>query len=738
VVADIETAEGRGQVRQLVTGADVLIHDLTDAQAAAAGLSFDILQTKNPGLVVVAITPFGATGPLADWHGSDLVHLAMSGYLYMTGPADGRPIKPSAPVQSYLHAGNHAFTAALLALHRRRRTGEGAFIDQAIRDTGTWMLTHTYQHWDMQRINLKRQGASRDMGARKRLKSVYESADGHLIWMFATGHIGGRGMQALIAWMDGKGMAPAWLKAIDWFGTDLLNSEPDLTEKLEAVFSEFFATKRNEELLEWAIASGTMMAPANNIVGVAADPQLIARVAWRTIEQPGLGSITVPGPPVRIAGVGWEPRGPAPRIGEPGDRDRPAQPETAQVHGAPGALPLAGLRVLDFGSTLAAPIVGRHLADFGAEVIKIESLAHPDTLRVGTPYANEAGGLDRSGYFAAYNAGKQSFSLNLQAPGALDIVRRLVAVSDVLIENFAPGVMQRLGLGHKQLHAWNPRLVVASHSLQGQTGPRSRHRGYGQIASALTGWYDLTGEKGGELLGPYSAYTDFLSWPIFLSAVLVALAAREATGAGQYIDHAQVESSLHFLAPLLLEHQLTGRARTRSGNREEGLAPNNTYPCAGDDRWIAITVASDGEWAALCAVLGIADAATDPRFATLRSRKGNEGALDELLDERTLRFAPFDLARRLQAAGVPAGVVAKASDLFEDPQLAHRRFFRRLPHPVLGDHAVLTHSFRIAGMAPGPQFGAPLLGEHTYAIARDLLGMSEDEIGDLVGQGVLY
>jgi len=398
-------------------------------------------------------------------------------------------------------------------------------------------------------------------------------------------------------------------------------------------------------------------------------------------------------------------------------------------------LPLAGLRVIDLSTTVAAPSAARHLADFGAQVIKVESQVHPDTLRAATPYAGGVAGVNRSGYFSAYNAGKLSLQLNMQKPASRQVMRRLIERSDILIEAFVPGVIERWGLGYEQVSAWNPRLIMASHCLQGQTGPHAKHRGYGQIASAMSGWYDLTGLEGGEPLGPYSAYTDFICWPYLLAAILIALEEREITGRGQYIDHAQLETSIHFLAPLLLDLQLNGHLATRRGNREDYAAPNNVYRCAGDDRWIAVTAASDAEWQALCAALGHAEAAADPRFATHDARKAHEPQLDALIAGWTADMEPFALAERLQAAGVPAGVVARAQDLFEDPQLQHRQFFRRLDHAELGNHAVLTQSFRIEGMQPGPWQPAPLFGEHTHAILSDMLDLSDDAIAQLAAQG---
>jgi len=400
------------------------------------------------------------------------------------------------------------------------------------------------------------------------------------------------------------------------------------------------------------------------------------------------------------------------------------------------ALPLAGIRVIDFSTTVAGPSAVRHLADFGAQVIKIESLAHPDTLRAATPYADRVAGVNRSGYFAAYNAGKLSLSLNMQKPEAIEVVRRLVERSDVLVEAFVPGVMGRWGLTYEQVSAWNPRIIMASHSLQGQSGPHSRHRGYGQIASSMSGWYDLTGEEDGEPLGPYSAYTDFICWPFLVTAVLVALEVREETGKGQYIDHAQLESSIHFLAAPLLDLQITGNMTTRHGNHEDYACPNNVYLCVGPDRWIAITVDSNVAWVAMCNELRHPEVVQDTRYIDLAARKAHEAELDEMISGWTVAHDAFALADRLQATGVAAGAVARAEDLFTDPQLRHRGFFRRLPHAELGEHAVLTQSFRIDDWRPGPWRAAPLMGEHTHEICTEILGMTEDEIAVYAAAGV--
>ncbi|MGE0060259.1 MAG: CaiB/BaiF CoA transferase family protein, partial [Dehalococcoidia bacterium] len=309
-------------------------------------------------------------------------------------------------------------------------------------------------------------------------------------------------------------------------------------------------------------------------------------------------------------------------------------------------LPLAGIRVIDLTSTIAGPSALRHLADYGAQVIKVESEAHPDGSRWSTPHAGNVKGINRSGYYAAYNSGKISLSLNMRVPEAKEVLSRLIKVSDIIVEAYVPGVIDRWGFDYEHVKAINPKIIMASHCLQGQTGPYRRHRGFGHLAGGMSGWYDLTGFEGEEPLGPYSAYTDFLAWPYLLNALLVALELRDATGEGQYIDHAQIESSTHFLATGLLDLQLNDRLATRRANREDYACPNNAYQCAGDDRWVALSVREDEEFAALCEVIGAPELLKDERFESFAERKIHEEALDALIAAKTADREPFDLARR--------------------------------------------------------------------------------------------
>jgi crotonobetainyl-CoA:carnitine CoA-transferase CaiB-like acyl-CoA transferase len=307
LTADLDDESGRDLVRRLAARADVLIESYPPGWLDARGLAYDALAALNPALVLVSLTPYGQTGPFAQRAGADLIHFAQGGYMHMTGPPDGAPLKPSAPYQSWLHGCMQAFVATLLALRARRRSGRGTHVDQALRDTGPWMLTHTTQMWDLLRINLQRQGASRDMGGALRLPTVWSARDGYIVWMFQTGHIGGARVKQLVDWMAEHGMAEDWLRQIDWPAFDLLSAGPNANERLTSAFGAFFATKSKAELFAWALPRGQMIAPVQTLRDVAADTQLQARGVWRE-QTIGGRPARLPGPPVRLSEGTWEPR----------------------------------------------------------------------------------------------------------------------------------------------------------------------------------------------------------------------------------------------------------------------------------------------------------------------------------------------------------------------------------------------------------------------------------------------
>lgn len=318
VTADLTSTDGQHLARRLIATADVLLEAFSPGTLQALEIGFEELLVDNPRLVEVSLSPFGQTGPWAEKLSSDLVNLALSGYMHMTGPAEGRPLKPSAPYQSFLHAANHGLVATLIALRQARRTGHGVQVDVSARETGIWMLTHTYQHYDFAGVNLKRQGAARDMGTAVRIRSVFSTLDGYVVWLFQTGPANAPGLRSLVKLMDESGMAPPWLHEARWEEIDLRTADGEIRERYDQVFRAFFATQSKATLFVWALAHRVMLAPVQTLADVMEDPQLEARSSWSDLPTASSPErrLRVPTTPVHMSGARWCPRSPAPKSGE--------------------------------------------------------------------------------------------------------------------------------------------------------------------------------------------------------------------------------------------------------------------------------------------------------------------------------------------------------------------------------------------------------------------------------------
>lgn len=400
------------------------------------------------------------------------------------------------------------------------------------------------------------------------------------------------------------------------------------------------------------------------------------------------------------------------------------------------ALPLEGVKILDFSWVAAGPSATRYLADHGAMVIRAESATHLETLRITGPFRNNEAGQDRSAYYANYNAGKYSFRLNLNHPKAAEIAKRLVQWADIVVESYAPGVMKRFGLDYRSLREIKPDIIMASTSQMGQTGPITTYRGFGAQASALAGFCHITGWPDGEPLGPYGAHSDMIAHRYLMIGILSALEYRRRTGKGQYIDVSQFECALQFLSTVLLDYSVNGRVASRKANQDPCYAPHASYRCMGDDRWCVVAVTNDEEWRGLCRAIEKPELVDDPRFSTLSGRKRNEEELDRIIEEWTRSRSPEEVMHLMQAARVPAGIVEKGEDLHRDPQLEHRHHFWQLQHDEIGLHRYDFPGFRLSKTPGRIAWAAPLLGEHNDYICREVLGMSNGEFVELVSEGV--
>ncbi len=393
------------------------------------------------------------------------------------------------------------------------------------------------------------------------------------------------------------------------------------------------------------------------------------------------------------------------------------------------ALALRGIRVLDFTWIHAGPSATRILSDQGAEVIKVES--NNALSVVGGPASATARGL---GQRHNWNAGKLSISLNMKTPQGIDIARRLVAVSDVVAENFSGRVMPSWGLDYQSIRAINPSIVMLSMSGFGRTGPWRDRVSYGQTLQAWSGFTQLTGFPDADPSGPASAYSDAVGGMAGAQAVLLALLHRSRTGRGQWLDVSQFESLTSLLDTLVLDMSANGPAAvsTRTGNRmpHQGGAPHGAYRCSGDDRWVAITVFTDLEWRAFVDAIGRPDWSSDPRFASCDSRQRNADALDALVESWTSQRAAEDVMALLQGAGIAAGVVQTGADLSRDPQLKSREFFRKVPDHQGELRTIESAPYKMSRTPGGATRGAPAFAADMTYVLRELLGMTDEEIED--------
>ena len=399
---------------------------------------------------------------------------------------------------------------------------------------------------------------------------------------------------------------------------------------------------------------------------------------------------------------------------------------------------LEGIKVVDFSWVFAGPIVTKYLGDHGAEIIKIESATRPDGTRMVTPFMGGVSGLDGSAVFANYNSSKYSIAVNLRDPRGVEIARKLVARADIVLETFSPGVMEELGLSYDELQEIKPDIIMLSMSMFGQQGPCSQQPTFGQLLQATTGFVHLLGWPDRPPSLPVASYTDYIAPWYILVSLLAALDHRRRTGEGQYIDLAMQETSVQFIAPVIMDYTINGRIQNRMGNRRPGAAPHGVYPCKGYDRWCAIAVFSEEEWRALYHAMGEPLWAKSPEFDTMLNREEHPDELDCLISEWTLNFTAEEVMTRLQSAGVASGVVQTGEDLMEhDLQLKHRQHFLELEHPDIGKHITERPAFRLSKTPAEPQRPFPAFGEHTEYICREILGMNDEEFAELVGEGVL-
>ncbi|HEX2172333.1 MAG TPA: CoA transferase [Dehalococcoidia bacterium] len=410
---------------------------------------------------------------------------------------------------------------------------------------------------------------------------------------------------------------------------------------------------------------------------------------------------------------------------------------------------LAGIRVVDFSWIVAGPTATRILGNFGAEVIRIEHPTDYEMIRLWPSHPGDQVGPNSSQFFNNLNADKLGATLNVRHPKGMELLRRLIAKSDVVLENFSSRVLENWGLGYEELKKLRPDIIYVSMAGMGHSGRSRDYNTWGPSVQALSGLTHLSGLPDAAPAGWGYSYMDHSGGYFAAMAVLLAIRQRRKSGLGQWVDLAQVESAIALTGPAILDYQVNGRSSRRPGyppgNHADrpAVAPHNTYRCQGRDEagqgvWIAIQVDTDDQWAALCTEMDRVDLIADPRFATNRARLAHEAELDAIIADWTADKERYHLMRRLQAAKVPAGVVQTAADRVErDPQLRARQLYKELDHAEMGRLALEDLPVRLSRTPGRVRRAAPLHGEHNEYIYREILGLSDEEFAECLADGVI-
>lgn len=400
--------------------------------------------------------------------------------------------------------------------------------------------------------------------------------------------------------------------------------------------------------------------------------------------------------------------------------------------------PLSGIRVADFTWVWAGPFCTMQFAHMGAEVLRVETMRRVCALRMLPPWLDGQIGVNRSGYFNQYNQGKRSINLDLTHPEGKEIAKKLVAISDVAAENFAGGVIDRLGLGYDVLRQVKPEIIMISMSGYGQTGPESGYVSYGPAQVPLSGMSSLNGYTGWPPMHVGMSYGDPNAGLHAAFALLAALLYRQRTGKGQYIDMSQWESTMAVLGEGFMEYTMNGAQPPRSGSRDPWMSPHGIFRCDGEDQWVSIACGSDEEWRALCGAMGKPELADDPRFRTLEARKADEDALEAMVEEWTSALEPSAVTERLQQAGVAAFPPMPNYMLDGDPHLAARNYWVEKEHPEVGVRRHAGIPWRMSETPCEVWRAAPTLGQDNEYVFGELLGMSSRQIADLVAREVIH
>jgi crotonobetainyl-CoA:carnitine CoA-transferase CaiB-like acyl-CoA transferase len=806
VSLDFDQEADRMRFRRLVTEADIVLDSTPALYLDQRDIGLASLRETSPALITARITPFGESGPWSGWKGSDLVHLALAGPMMNCGydplPDGTYDLAPVAPQMwhSYHITGEQLTIMIIAALIDRQSTGLGQHLSCAVHQAVSTCTELDLMSWVMRAAPLYRQTCRHAAETVSDVPTIMHTKDGR--WV--TARLSTKDSEKLLSFLDGYGMSGQLRAEFEQMnaakevepgqvthGRDIPGSEKaaefDLRcrEMLQRLFAKFtFDDSPWREAQDAGLLTAPLRRPEENM----ADPHWLTRDVFGAVEYPELGrSFSDVVAKWVSSETSWQVGRRAPMLDEDADvlseglgaagavRERDVQVTTGPAGNiqlrartgaprrAPGpasAFPLQGIRVFDLSWFLASSGGTRYLAALGAECLKVEWKAHPDS-RIAASAMAPVGGraarelataplegvkdADMGGQFHNKNPGKRGISLNIRDPRGLEIARRLISTSDIVAEGFSPGVMDRLGLGYDALCAIKPDIIYAQQSGMGSKGTYGQFRTVGPIAAAFAGTSEMSGFEEPALPAGWGySYLDWMGAYNFALAMVAALHFRNATGRGQWIDSSQCESGMFIAGTAFLDWSANEHQWHRYGNRSpyKPGAPHGTYRCQGADSWLAIACFTEDEWHALCRVARHPERHSDPRFGSLEARMGHQDALDDLVSGWTSGVNAFEAMSALQNAGVPAGVCQTAADRCDhDPQLRHLKWLTELPGTKIGKWPVaevpvkMSRSRVTVGGITGR--GAPCYGEDNDYVYGELLGMSKQEINDLEREGVI-
>ena len=675
------------------------------------------LGVEHPHLVHVSVTPFGTRGPLAAAPAAEVTVEAAGGLIGLQGDGDRPPVPMGAMPQAAFHAGAQATADVVIALCERERSGRGQHLDVSAQACVVWTLMNATGYPPNTGANppatSEFRGSTHPAAATQRLRlpGIVPCKDGLCQVRFQMRFIGERTFDALLRWLDGSGLdVPQRVRELrmrHWL-SDLRAGTLDLAAAQQGadLVVALLATKTKREIQAYSAEHGLTLAAIHTVADLLADPHLEARNFW--VRK---GRRVYAGPFARLSRTLLNNHRPAPGLGaSPPPSPRPRTATEAKPTGAP----FANLKVADFSWVGVGPMIGKALADHGATVVRIESPQRLDLLRTLPPFKDNEAGPDRAQFMANFNTSKLGVTVDLKNPEGRVLARRLADWADVVLESYSPGTMARFGLDWQSLSARRDDLVMLSTSMRGQTGPERSYAGFGGQGAAIAGLFELVGWPDRPPSGPWGAYTNFIAPRFGVAALAAAILHRSRTGRGQHIDLAQVECGVRFLEPLVLQYAADGTVATRLGQGSPGLDPHGVFPCAGEQRYVAVGVENETQRAALQETLGGEELPTWCR--------------------RQDAFAAADALRR---AGVPAYAVLRPRDLYEDAQLRHRGFFVTLQHPVMGPTPYDGPPTIYSRTPQTLRSAAPCLGQHNDRVLSELLGYETHEIEELRRLGAL-